>query len=253
MCGESENNIVCFVDDIGKDNLQSIYEIPVEAEDVPSISENLVRDYDRRVIYFETSRGCPFRCSYCLSCLDQKVRNFDIDKVKKDLKELLDLNVIQIRFIDRTFNVSKKRAIDIWSFLLEHRKDTEFHFEICASLINEEMLEFLKTVPKDVFRFEIGVQSTNKDTLNAINRRYNFEYEKEIIRKLMEIGNIHVHADLIIGLPHETTEVFKKSFNDLYVLKPNELQLRISKSLKRNRFICRKRRVWICVFKLRAI
>ncbi|MCL2383720.1 MAG: B12-binding domain-containing radical SAM protein [Oscillospiraceae bacterium] len=232
LCGESERNIVEFIQDAKNENIQRIYKLPVEASDIPSISEDIADNYDKRVVYFETSRGCPFRCSYCMSCIDKTVRYFDLDQVKADLKHLLDLNVIQIRFIDRTFNSDRKRAIEIWQFLLNNGKDTEFHFEICASLIDDETLEFLKSVPKDTFRFEIGVQSTHKETLEEINRRYNFEYEKEVMKKLMNMQNIHIHADLIIGLPHETTDIFKKSFNDLYELYPHEMQLGFLKMLK---------------------
>ena len=232
LCLESENNIVQFVQDIQAGNLQNIYKIPVKVSEIPSIARDLADNYDGRVVYFETSRGCPFRCSYCLSCIGKHVRYFDIHQVKADLKGLLELNVVQIRFIDRTFNSDRKRALDIWRFLLEHRKDTTFHFEICASLIDTETLEFLKCVPSGAFRFEIGVQSTNRQTLEAINRRYNFEYEKEIIGKLAQMQTIHIHADLIIGLPYETAEMFKKSFNDLYNLRTNEMQLGFLKLLK---------------------
>lgn len=232
MCLESENNIVKFVDDLKNNTLQKIYNIKVNSKDVPSISNDLVENYDDRAIYFETSRGCPFRCSYCLSCINKNIKYFNISHVKTDLKKLLDKNVMQIRFIDRTFNSNKKRAIEIWKFLIENRKNTTFHFEICASLIDEETISFLKNVPKNIFRLEIGIQSTNKETLESINRSYNFEYEKEIIKKLVGFNNLHIHTDLIIGLPFETINIFKKSFNDLYLLNTNEMQLGFLKFLK---------------------
>ena len=232
LISESENNIVKFIEDIKTNTLNKTYNIVVEAKDIPSIADDIVNDYDNRIIYFETSRGCPYNCSYCLSCIDKRVRYFDLTEVKKDLKKILDINPTQIRFIDRTFNSDKERALDIWKFLLKNRRDTEFHFEINPSLIDDNILEFLGDVPSDIFRFEIGVQSTNKKTLESINRNYNFEYEKEIINKLNKIGSIHVHTDLIIGLPHENVETFKKTFNDLYNLNSNELQLGFLKFLK---------------------
>jgi radical SAM superfamily enzyme YgiQ (UPF0313 family) len=212
--------------------MKKIYQLPVESIDIPDISDDLVQNYDNRAIYFETSRGCPFRCSYCLSCLNKKIKYFNLDEVKSQLKKLLDLDVIQIRFIDRTFNSDKKRAMEIWRFILQNRKNTTCHFEICASLIDEETLIFLKDVPKDIFRFEIGIQSTYEKTLKSINRNYNFIYEKNIIEKLTQMDNIHIHTDLIIGLPYETLEIFKKSFNDLYDLHTNEMQLGFLKFLK---------------------
>ena len=232
LCLESENNIVQFIQDVKNKNVQKIYQIPVEVADIPSIADDIIENYDGRIVYFETSRGCPFRCSYCLSCIDKRVRYFDLKQVKTDLKKLLDFNVTQIKFIDRTFNSDKKRALDIWKFLLDNRKDTIFHFEISASLIDDEVLKFLKKVPHDVFRFEIGIQSTNKQTLDAINRRYNFKYEQEVISKLVKMGNIHTHTDLIIGLPYETMDTFKKTFNDVYGLHSSEIQLGFLKFLK---------------------
>ncbi len=232
LCLESENNIKKFINNVKINNIQKIYKLAVDINDIPDISDDLIENYDNRAVYFETSRGCPFRCSYCLSCIEKNIKYFNLDDVKKQLKKLLDLDVIQIRFIDRTFNSNKKRALDIWKFLLENRKNTTFHFEICASLIDEETLIFLKDVPKDIFRFEIGIQSTNKKTLEEINRKYNFDYEKDIINKLVKLGNIHLHTDLIIGLPYETLDIFKNSFNQLYKLHTTEMQLGFLKFLK---------------------
>lgn len=232
LCLESENNIRQMVQDAKINYVKGIYQIPVDTTDIPDISNDLVENYDNRAVYFETSRGCPFRCSYCLSCIDKNIKYFDLENVKKELKKLLDLDVIQIRFIDRTFNSNKKRAIEIWKFILENRRNTTFHFEICASLIDEDTLTFLKEVPKDIFRFEIGIQSTNKKTLEEINRKYNFDYEKVIIQKLVQLNNIHIHTDLIIGLPYETLDIFKNSFDDLYDLHTTEMQLGFLKFLK---------------------
>jgi len=232
LCLESENNIIQLVQDVKKGKIKTIYEIPVAATDIPDISADLVENYDNRAVYFETSRGCPFRCSYCLSCIDKNMKYFDLDGIKIQLKKLLDLDVMQIRFIDRTFNSNKKRAIEIWEFILENRKNTTCHFEICASLIDDDTLKFLKRVPKDIFRFEIGIQSTNIKTLEEINRKYNFDYEKGIIQKLVELDTILIHTDLIIGLPYETLDIFKNSFNNLYKLHTTEVQLGFLKFLK---------------------
>ena len=232
ICLEAENGIKQAVLDIQSNNLQNIYNIPVKIEDVPNISDDIVLNYDNRVVYFETSRGCPYRCSYCLSCIDKQVKYFELDNVKNNLKKLLDLNVCQIKFLDRTFNSNKKRTLDLWKFLIANRKDTTFHFEICVNLIDNEVLDFLKTVPKDIFQFEIGIQSTNEKTLNAINRNYNFLYEKEILIKLREFDNIKLHTDLIIGLPYEDLNRFKKSFNDLYSVNSHEIQIGFLKFLK---------------------
>lgn len=178
MCGEGEISIKNLIIDIKNNNLKSIYSEPVNISNIPQIADDIISNYDNRVVYFETSRGCPYRCSYCLSCIDKNIKYFDLDSSIIQLKKLLDKNVKQIRFIDRTFNSDRKRALKLWKFLIENRKDTTFHFEICINLINDESIDFLKTVPKNVFQFEIGVQSTNKDTLLAINRGYKWENEK---------------------------------------------------------------------------
>lgn len=232
MCGEGENAIRQLVIDYTKENIKKIYNIPVEVSQIPYIAQDLVDNYDNRVVYFETSRGCPYRCSYCLSCIDKNIKYFDIYKIKNDLKKLLDKNVKQIRFIDRTFNSNRKRALELWNFLLENRKDTTFHFEICVNLIDNETLKFLANVPKNIFQFEIGIQSTNKNTLIAINRGYKWQNEKEVIKQLMQFGNIKLHTDLIVGLPFETLDIFKQSFNELFLLHTDEIQLGFLKLLK---------------------
>lgn len=232
MCGEGENAIKDLITDVKNNCIKPIYEKSVNICDIPRIADDIISNYDNRVVYFETSRGCPYRCSYCLSCIDKNIKYFNIDYVLEDLKKLLSKNVKQIRFIDRTFNSDRKRALKIWKFLLDNRNSTTFHFEICASLIDDETLEFLKTVPKDTFQFEIGIQSTNKNTLNAINRIYNFEKERKIIERLIDCTNIKLHTDLIIGLPYETFEIFKTSFNNLYNLHPHEIQVGFLKFLK---------------------
>ncbi|MEG0872853.1 MAG: DUF4080 domain-containing protein [Clostridia bacterium] len=232
ICGEAEVSIVKLVEDFNTNNLQKIYNIPVNVEDIPCIADNILNNYDNRVVYFETSRGCPYRCSYCLSCIDKNIKYFDMLKVQKELLILLKKNVKQIRFIDRTFNSNKKRAIKLWDFLLNNRIDTTFHFEICASLIDEETISFLSNIPKDVFQFEIGIQSTNESTLVAINRNYNWNFEKSILNSLRKNNNITLHTDLIIGLPYENLDIFKSSFNELYKVNSHEIQLGFLKFLK---------------------
>ena len=232
MCGEGELSIQYLVKDLKSNNLKQIYDNPVTTTSIPNITHDIISNYDNRVIYFETSRGCPYRCSYCLSCIDKNIKYFNLENSLNELKKLLDKNVKQIRFIDRTFNSNRKRALKIWKFLIDNRIDTTFHFEICINLIDDETLEFLKTVPKNIFQFEIGVQSTNKDTLLAINRGYKWEYESKMIYKLRSFDNIKLHTDLIIGLPYETFEIFKNSFNELYRLHPHEIQVGFLKLLK---------------------
>lgn len=232
MCGEGEISICNLINDFNNNNLQEIYNNPVSTNSIPNIVDDIVSNYDNRVVYFETSRGCPYRCSYCLSCIDKNIKYFDLDNSLNELKKLLDKDVKQIRFIDRTFNSDRKRALEIWKFLIDNRKNTTFHFEICVNLINEETLNFFKTIPKNVFQFEIGVQSTNKDTLLAINRGYKWEHEKDMLSKLKKLDNIKLHTDLIIGLPYETLNIFKNSFNELYDIKPHEIQVGFLKLLK---------------------
>lgn len=229
---ESENSIIDLVDDVFKSCTKPYYIHDVDILNLPCISDELILNCCNKPIYFETSRGCPYRCSYCTSCIDKRVRYRNLDIVTAELKKLLDAKVKQIRFLDRTFNSNKKRAITIWKFLIENNICSEFHFEICANLIDEETLKFLQTVPKDIFRFEIGIQSTNDKTLKAINRTNNFEKETHIIQKLVSLNNIFLHTDLIIGLPYEDINTFKTSFNNLYNLKTNEMQLGFLKFLK---------------------
>lgn len=199
---------------------------------IPCIAEEIVKDYDGQIVYIETVRGCPYNCSYCLSSTIKGIRPFDMERVKRELLILMNAQVRLVKFVDRTFNYDKKRALEIWKFILENNISSEFHFEISAHLIDEEMLEFLKTVPKGVFRLEIGVQSTNEDTIKAINRKTDFKILSDVTKKIASFENIPMHLDLIAGLPYEGYERFKESFNDVYNLKPNELQLGFLKLLK---------------------
>lgn len=184
-----------------------------------------------KIVYYETSRGCPYSCHYCISSTFSGVRYFSLQRVFDDLKLFFDNNVRLVKFVDRTFNADKKRTLEIFKFCLLNHKNTRLHFEIYADLLNDEIIDFLKTVPKDVFQFEIGIQSTNENTLQSIDRKQNLELAFENIKKIMQNKNINIHLDLIVGLPYETINNFEKSFNEVYNLKPNMLQIGFLKLL----------------------
>ncbi|MBO5141688.1 MAG: DUF4080 domain-containing protein [Clostridia bacterium] len=198
---------------------------------IPRICEDIAKEYDGKIVYVETVRGCPYNCSYCLSSTIKGIRPFDMNRVKEELKILIDKKVTLIKFVDRTFNYDKKRAIEIWKYILDNNICSQFHFELSAHLIDEEMMDFLKTVPKDVFKFEIGVQSTNFETIKAINRTTDFKILSNIVKQLSEMKTISLHLDLIAGLPYEDINSFKNSFDDVYNLNPTELQLGFLKML----------------------
>ena len=216
-----------------KDNEIYIGEIGLvcDTNKIPRIASSIVKDYDGRIVYIETVRGCPYNCSYCLSSTIKGIRPFDMERVKEELLILMKAEVRLVKFVDRTFNYDKKRALEIWKFILENNISSQFHFEISAHLIDDEILKFFETVPNDVFKFEIGVQSTNPDTIKAINRNTNFEVITKVTKKIMQQNNITTHLDLIAGLPFEGYERFKESFNDVYNLRPTELQLGFLKLL----------------------
>lgn len=212
-----------------------IFGTPVLLDDIPFPYENL-NGLENRIIYYESSRGCPFSCSYCLSSGSSGVRLLSLDRVFSDLKFFLDNSVPQVKFTDRTFNCDKERSLAIWKFLSEHdNKITNFHFEMAAELIDSETLDFLSTVRKGLFQFEIGVQSTNPDTLKAISRITLPDRLTPVINRLHEKGNIHLHLDLIAGLPYEGYDEFKASFNYVYSLRPHQLQLGFLKLLSGSR------------------
>lgn len=196
-------------------------------------SEKNIRDYDNKIIYYESSRGCPFRCSYCLSSVDKTVRFKDLDKVYEELGFFLKQRVPQVKFVDRTFNCDVNRAIKIWTFLKQNDNGvTNFHFEVEADLLNEEAVKLLEELRPGLVQLEIGVQSTNLKTLEAINRKMDISYTKKVVKSLVAKGNINIHLDLIAGLPFEDLESFKKSFDDIFVLRPHQLQLGFLKVLK---------------------
>lgn len=184
-----------------------------------------------KIVYYESSRGCPFNCSYCMSSIDKSVRYFSIERAKKDLKRFIDIGTRLVKFVDRTFNLNKDRYMEIWKFLLEnYRENITFHFEINANIFDDEVLEFLKKVPRKLFQFEIGVQTINPDTMKAINRNNNLE---KLFHNVTCINkNIHLHLDLIAGLPFEDYETFGKSFDYVYKTKCEMIQLGFLKILK---------------------
>ena len=249
LIGEGEESFPKLLDaiektDVSKEELKNVsyrdengsivegeLAVVCDTDKIPRIAEEIVRGYDGKIVYLETVRGCPYNCSYCLSSTIKGIRPFDMQRVKEELLILIKAEVKLVKFVDRTFNYDKKRALEIWKFILENNISSAFHFEISAHLIDEELLEFLDTVPEGVFKFEIGVQSTNSDTIRAINRTTDFEVIKNVTNRIMKNKNITTHLDLIAGLPFEGYERFKESFNDVYALKPTELQLGFLKML----------------------
>ena len=190
-------------------------------------------DFAHKIIYYESSRGCPFSCSYCLSSIDKSVRFRDLELVKKELQIFIDEKVLQVKFVDRTFNCKPSHAMAIWEFLHEHDSGvTNFHFEVAADLITEEELELFAKMRKGLIQLEIGVQSTNENTICEIRRKMDFEKVAELVTKVKNMGNIHQHLDLIAGLPEEDYESFGKSFDDVFALRPEQLQLGFLKVLK---------------------
>lgn len=206
-----------------------------DINEYPFAYDDSIRDYKGKIIYYESSRGCPFNCSYCLSGDNRKVSFLDVDRVKKELLFFIENDVPLVKFVDRTFNADRKRALEIWKFIIENSKKTCFHFELAGSLIDDEAVALLETAPKGIIQFEIGVQSTNSETINATGRNIEFEKIKENVKKLLENDNIHIHLDLIAGLPFEDYETFKKSFDDVVSIRPHVLQLGFLKLLKGSR------------------
>lgn len=205
---------------------------PMDFELIPFLYSVLECESDK-VVYYESSRGCPFRCSYCLSSIEKSVRALSAERVKGDLGYFLYKKVKQVKFIDRTFNYDENRACEIFKYLIENDNGrTNFHFEICADLMTERLLSLLKTARKGLFQFEIGIQSANPQTLSAINRKENVYPVLYNTEKLLEAGNIHIHVDLIAGLPYETYELFARSFDKVYSLGADMFQLGFLKVLK---------------------
>ncbi|MCG8643242.1 MAG: DUF4080 domain-containing protein, partial [Desulfobacterales bacterium] len=203
-----------------------------DLDQIPSPFNGRFEEYENKLVYYESSRGCPFNCQYCLSSTFKGVRTFSLKRIQDDLLNLINAGVKKVKFVDRTFNFNSEHALQIMRFLLKHRKKTAFHFEITAHLITDEILEFLRQVPAGLFQFEIGVQSTNDETLKQIERNNDFKRLSKVVRVISEYQNIRLHLDLIAGLPEEDYQRFQQSFNHVFKLRPDKLQLGFLKLLK---------------------
>lgn len=249
MVGEGEktfHDLLEFYID-GKDSLEEISGIAYRTGDkiihngwrelmdlsaIPFVYEHLEK-FENRIIYYESSRGCPFSCSYCLSSIDKKLRFRDLELVKKELQFFLDHRVPQVKFVDRTFNCKHEHAMTIWKYILEHDNGvTNFHFEISADLLQEEEMELMSQMRPGLIQLEIGVQSTNPETIRAIHRHMDLKKLEHCVNRVHSFRNIHQHLDLIAGLPYEDYDTFHQSFNDVYQMKPDQLQLGFLKVLK---------------------
>ena len=198
---------------------------------LPFLYHNL-EPFTNRIIYYETGRGCPYRCSYCLSSIDKTVRLRSFSVVREELQFFLDHQVTQVKFVDRTFNCNRKHAMDIWQYLIEHDNGvTNFHFEIEADILSEEELALLAKARPGLFQMEIGVQTANPETLHEIRRTARLDRIEHAVAQLKRAGNIHVHLDLIAGLPFEDYESFGHSFDTVYAMEPEQLQLGFLKVL----------------------
>ena len=202
-------------------------------DEIPFVYKEGLEGTEHKILYYEASRGCPYSCQYCLSSLEKGLRFLSEERVKQDLDFFLKNNVKQVKFVDRTFNCNKKFALMIWNYLINNDNGvTNFHFEISADIVDDEMLETLKKARLGLFQFEIGVQSTNDATLDEIKRKTNLEKLFDKVNKIKQLKNIHQHLDLIAGLPFEDYEIFKNSFNDVFSVYPEQFQLGFLKLLK---------------------
>lgn len=200
--------------------------------EIPFVYQHL-EEFENRIIYYESSRGCPFSCSYCLSSIDKKLRFRDLELVKKELQFFLDHKVPQVKFVDRTFNCKHEHAMAIWKYILEHDNGvTNFHFEVSADLLCGEEMDLMAKMRPGLIQLEIGVQSTNPETIRAIHRHMDLDKLERCVDRVHSFRNIHQHLDLIAGLPYEDYDTFHRSFNDVYQMKPDQLQLGFLKVLK---------------------
>lgn len=204
----------------------------MDLSEIPFVYEDM-DPFEHKIIYYESSRGCPFSCSYCLSSIDKCLRFRDPEQVKRELQFFIDRKVPQVKFVDRTFNCRHDHAMAIWKYLAEHDNGTtNFHFEVAADLLNEEEIRLIRSMRPGLIQLEIGVQSTNEQTIREIRRTMKFSEVARIVNEVRAGGNIHQHLDLIAGLPYEDMESFHRSFNDVYALRPQQLQLGFLKVLK---------------------
>lgn len=249
MCGEGEETFRELAEHylLGEKKLSEIrgiswreegiiYQNPwrdvLDLDRIPFAYQDL-REFENRIIYYESSRGCPFSCSYCLSSIDKKLRFRSLELVKRELQFFLDRKVPQVKFVDRTFNCRHDHAMAIWQYLADHDNGvTNFHFEISADLLREDELALMKTMRPGLIQLEIGIQSTNPETITAIRRTMNLEKLKQTSAVVKSFGNIHQHLDLIAGLPFEDYQSFHRSFCDVYAMEPEQLQLGFLKVLK---------------------
>ena len=240
FCGEGEILFTQMVDE-WEDAVRSAKELslprlltckePMNLDEVPFVYED-VSAFENKIIYYESSRGCPFSCSYCLSSIDKKLRFRSLSLVLPELKHFLDAKVKQVKFVDRTFNTKKDHALAIWRYLLAHDNGiTNFHFEIAADLLCEEEIEVLSRMRPGLVQLEIGVQSTNAETVREIHRTMDFQKVSDTVTRIKQAKNVHQHLDLIAGLPYEDYQTFAKSFCDVYALQPDQLQLGFLKVL----------------------
>ena len=204
----------------------------LDLSSIPFIYEH-IEDFENRIVYYESSRGCPFSCSYCLSSIDKCLRFRDPDLVRRELQFFIDHEVPQVKFVDRTFNCRHDHAMAVWSYIKEHdRGITNFHFEVAADLLNDEEIALIRSMRPGLIQLEIGVQSTNPDTVREIRRRMDLVKVEGNVAAVREARNVHQHLDLIAGLPYEDYDSFARSFDRVYAMKPDQLQLGFLKVLK---------------------
>ncbi len=201
-------------------------------DDIPFVyNDDMMIKLQNRLVYYETSRGCPFRCSYCLSSTDHHVRYYSLERVKRDLLFFAEHGVPLVKLVDRTFNADRGRALAIMRYMASLPGETTFHFEVSADLLTDEMMQVVEEARSGLFQFEVGIQSTNPDTLRAINRANHFSQISAGVKRLVKSGKCHVHTDLIAGLPYEDYQSFAHSFNEVYALHAQDLQLGFLKLL----------------------
>ncbi len=233
--GEGEKKFFSFITTGKTDNIEdcNFDEIPF------AYDEENISLFENRIVYYETSRGCPFSCAYCLSSAEKGVKFLPLERVKRELEFFVLHKVKQVKFVDRTFNADKKRAYEIWEYIIESFSecDINFHFEIAADLLNDELISLLSRAKTGLIQLEIGIQSTDDKTLELSCRKTNTDKVLNNCEKLVKIGNINIHTDLIIGLPNESFDGFKKSFNDVYKIKSHQLQLGFLKLLHGTRMV----------------